>query len=271
MTNHINQLFKKLRPLTLEVAHHEVYNHITSLRNLRLFMEQHVFAVWDFMCLLKELHRKLVSTSAPWFPPQDALSANLITSILAEEEGDLAEDGVSYLSHYEIYINAMEEIGANTESINKMFRLLKAGKTIEDALALLSIRPSTKAFILTTFSFFKLDVHELASAFVFGREGVTSAMFLPLLNQLENKLEHSNKHQLNTLTYYFKRHIDLDDNEHFPKALKMLSNLIGNDMNKLDATEEIATVALKARIHFLTGIKQSFSESHEKRAAVLEF
>lgn len=261
MTNYINQLFKKLRPLTLEVAHHEVYNHITSLRNLRLFMEQHVFAVWDFMCLLKELHRNLVSTSSPWFPPKDALSANLITSILVEEEGDLTADGVSYLSHYEIYINAMEEIGANTDSITEMFRLLKTRHTIEDALGLIVIRPSTKEFILTTFSFFKLDVHELASAFVFGREGITSAMFLPLLQQLENKLVYSNKHQLNTLIYYFKRHIDLDDNEHFPKAIKMLSNLTGNDINKLDATEEIANIALKARINFLTGIQRSFSES----------
>ncbi|MBA2652421.1 MAG: DUF3050 domain-containing protein [Tatlockia sp.] len=261
MTNYINHLNKKLRPLTLEVANHEVYNHITSLNNLRLFMEQHVFAVWDFMCLLKELHRNLVSTSSPWFPPKDALSANLINSILTEEESDLAEDGKSYLSHYEIYINAMEEIGANTDSINEMLKLLKTGHTIEDALSLISIRLSTKEFILTTFSFFKLDVHELASAFVFGREGVTSAMFLPLLKQLENKLEHSDKHQLNTLTYYFKRHIDLDDNEHFPKALKMLANMIGNDSNKRDAIEEVAKIALKARINFLTGIQKSFSES----------
>lgn len=257
MMNNIEYLIERLEPYTLAVANHGIYNQITTLEKLRLFMGQHIFAVWDFMCLLKELHRNLVTTSSPWFPPKDALSANLISSILVEEEGDLAEDG-TYLSHYELYIKAMNEVGADIAPINQMLALLKEGNTIENALKSIPINSATKEFILTTFSFFKFEVHELAAAFVFGREGITGSMFLSLLQQLENNLSDSDKRHLNTIIFYFKRHIDLDDNEHFPKAIKMLSNLTGNDKNKFDDVERIAKIALQARSNFLTGIQKSF-------------
>lgn len=253
--NPIAQLLEKLRPLTLEIINHQIYSQITSIETLRLFMEQHVFAVWDFMCLLKELYRSIVSTASPWFPPKDALSANLIGSILTEEEGDLAEDGLNYLSHFEIYVTAMEKIGAATDSIKKLLTLLKNGYTIQEALAQLTISPMTRDFVLTTFSFFKLDAHELAAAFVYGREGITAGMFIPILKQLETK-NSFNQQQLSTLVYYFKRHIELDNGEHYPKALRMLSNLIGNNEKKLYEAEEAAAKALTARINFLTGIQQ---------------
>jgi Protein of unknown function (DUF3050) len=223
-------------------------------------MEQHVFAVWDFMCLLKELYRSVVSIFPPWFPPKDALSAHLICSILAEEEGDLTEDGKSYLSHYEIYITAMEKIGANTDPIKKLLTLLKGRHNIQDALSHIPIRSTTKDFVLTTFSFFELQAHQLASAFVYGREGITAAIFMPLLEQLEERSSSFNQDQLSTLIYYFKRHIELDDGEHYPKGIKMLSNLIGDDRNKLDEVEEVAVRAITSRINFLTGIQQSFLE-----------
>ena len=86
---------------------------IHTLNHLRIFMEHHVFAVWDFMCLLKELHRRIVCTQAPWFPPKDAYCAHLISRILVEEEGDLTEDQQHYLSHFELYLTAMKKIGAN--------------------------------------------------------------------------------------------------------------------------------------------------------------
>src|SRR5262245_7171848 len=117
---YINQLIEILQPLILQVANHPLYKKISSIQNLRVFMEQHVFAVWDFMCLLKELHRHIVSTSAPWFPPKDALSANLINSILVEEEGDITEDGEHYASHFEIYLAAMEKIKADTSKIKRL-------------------------------------------------------------------------------------------------------------------------------------------------------
>ncbi|MCW5588083.1 MAG: DUF3050 domain-containing protein [Legionellales bacterium] len=255
MTSHIQQLTQRLSPLTSQIVSHPLYSEIASIPQLRLFMEQHVFAVWDFMCLLKELHRRIVSTAAPWFPPRDALSANLISSILVEEEGDLTENGVDYASHYDIYIHGMDNINADTRPIKQLQSLLMNGSNITEALEQLSLKTSTKEFVLTTFSFFEGEVHELAAAFVYGREGITAAMFSPLIKQLEVEMNHRNQQQLSTLIYYFKRHIELDNHDHFPKALKMLSNLVNGDEKKLKEAENAAIKALTARVHFLTGIQ----------------
>lgn len=257
--NNIKELVHKLGLLTAEINNHPLYNAIHTIQQLRYFMEQHVFAVWDFMCLLKELQRRIVSTSAPWFPPTDALSANLISSILIEEESDINEDG-SYASHFDIYISAMKKIGADSSAIEKLLIVLKKCNNIKKALELLPIRTATKQFVLTTFSFFNQELHEIAAAFVFGREGITAAMFAPLVKQIKREIVEKNTKQFSTLLYYCKRHIELDDEAHFPKALQMLSNFVGNDEMKLYDVEVAATKALTARLDFLTDIQKSMPQ-----------
>ncbi|WP_423062641.1 DUF3050 domain-containing protein [Candidiatus Paracoxiella cheracis] len=249
-------LTERLSPLVSQIVNHRLYSSISSLSRLQIFMGEHVFAVWDFMCLLKELHRRLVSTSAPWFPPKDALSANLISSILVEEEGDITEDG-RYASHFDIYLSAMEKIGADTRPMKQFLIMLMNGSSVQEAMDLLAVNPSTKNFVLTTFSFFDRPLHELAATFVYGREGITSSMFTPMLKQLESNLSQG-EDKYSTVVYYFKRHISLDEGEHFPKALKMLEILVGNDPQKLKETEQAAISALEARIEFLTSIYDRF-------------
>jgi hypothetical protein len=95
-------------------------------------------------------------------------------------------------------------------------------------------------------------------AFVYGREGITASMFIPMLKKLKSETNFYDADQFSTLVYYLERHIALDNEEHFPKALKMLSHLIQEDQQKLQEAEEAAIKALKARINFLTDIQQSF-------------
>jgi hypothetical protein len=184
------------------------------------------------------------------------MSANLISSILVEEEGDIAEDGVSYACHYDIYLAAMEKIGADTRPIKKFLEMLMGGSDLQKAIESVPLRSGTRNFVLTTFSFFDRPLHELAAAFVYGREGITSAMFIPMVEQLEAKINADEQKKLSTLIYYLKRHISLDDNEHFPKALKMLSNLIGDDEQKFEEVKRAAIQAINARIEFLADIQQ---------------
>jgi len=254
MSKYATQLIDTLSPLTTKIVTHPIYDYLATEEHLKLFMEQHVFAVWDFMCLLKELHRHIVTTAAPWFPPKDALSANLIGSILAEEEGDLIEDGAHYQSHYEIYLRAMENLGADTSPINQLQESLLKGATINDALETLHIRQKTKDFVKTTFSFFNQDVHKIAAAFVYGREGITANMFAPIIKKIENKNNGSYPAKLDILVHYLKRHVQLDSEEHFPKALQMMENLINGDPQKFQEAKQAAIVALNARIEFLDDI-----------------
>ena len=255
MKKKIDLLTNQLSPYLEEIANHPLYGDISSLPRLRLFMQEHVFAVWDFMCLLKELYRSIVSISAPWSPPKDPLSAHLIGSILTEEEGDLTENGTSYTSHYDLYLSAMAKIGADSHKIQQLQCLLQKNTPLGEALDQINVKPSTQQFVLTTFSFFESQrPHELAAAFVYGREGITGKMFAQLITQLKHKVPEDEQAQLTTVLYYFNRHIELDEGEHYPKAIKMLSNLIGGDQKKWQEAKSAAIKALQARINFLAGI-----------------
>ena len=66
--NRVQALRQRLVPLKDALLNHPLYRRIDTLPALRLFMEHHVFAVWDFMSLLKELQRRLCCTTVPWAP-----------------------------------------------------------------------------------------------------------------------------------------------------------------------------------------------------------
>lgn len=259
MTDNLKSLRTNLEPLLKGISEHALFPQINSISQIRIFMQEHVFAVWDFMCLIKELNRRLVCTQSPWLPPIDAFSAHLIGEILIEEESDLAEDGVNYACHYDTYLLAMEKIGADTTPIKKLLSLLSNGHSIEDALDVTNVHPATKKFVLTTFSFFNSKLHEIAAAFVYGREGLTSAMFAPLLAKLQSEKFKQHKNELSTLIFYLERHIELDQEDHFPKALQMLDNLTQNDPQKITETEAAAIKALNARNEFLNSIQNALT------------
>lgn len=259
--NHANTVTHRLSPLIEQIQRHPLYEAMHSLAHLRVFMEHHVFAVWDFMCLLKELHRRIVSTQAPWFPPKDAYCAHLINRILVEEEGDVTEDGIHYLSHFEIYLKAMQKIGANTQPVQKFLRLLSSGHTIAVAADAIPLPDSIQRFVQTTFSFFDQDTPAIAAAFVYGREAITPLMFAPLVRRLEHTLLASDQSCLGTLSYYLQRHIELDQGDHFPQALQMLGHLAGEDAAYWQQIETAACCALEARLDFLTSIQKAIQEN----------
>lgn len=254
----IEYILEKLSPQINEIKYHKLYKDITSIHKLRFFMECHVFAVWDFMCLLKELHKSLVSTSAPWFPPKDAFSANLISSILIDEESDLSVDGEYYLSHFDLYIAAMKETGANTMPIKNFLNLLANDKSLHESALCIHLEPSIFQFIETTFSFFNSQTHQLASSFVFGREAITAPMFTPLLEDVDN-LDTQGSNHLKTFMYYLKRHIELDKDDHFPKAVKMIINLTGKDDAKWEEVHLAAKISLESRIKLLNYIEREIN------------
>lgn len=252
---------KQLAPLIQKIKNHSLYTTIHSMEAVRIFMENHVFAVWDFVCLLKELYRRLVTTRAPWFPPEDPYSAQLISRILVEEESDQAPDGQTYCSHFELYCQAMQAVGADTGPIGYFLERLKQGDILMEAMESAGLSWAIQQFMLTTFSFFNQDTHILAAAFVYGREAITTAMFTPLMQQLRYSIPQSQQASLEPLLYYLNRHIELDHHEHFPQALKILRHLAGKDEKKWQAIAVHAQLALQSRLDFLSHIQEKIRQN----------
>ena len=105
--------------LKKQLKSHPLYQSLLHWESVRIFMETHVFAVWDFMTLLKSLQASLCSSRLPWLPPSFPKGARLINQIIVDEETDIAPDG-SVKSHFQLYLSAMEQMKCNQTPIREL-------------------------------------------------------------------------------------------------------------------------------------------------------
>ncbi len=230
---------------------HPLYEVITDRRSMRIFMESHVFAVWDFMCLLKFLQSQLTRVSAPWWPTGDANARAFINEIVAGEESDRTEDG-RHLSHLEMYLEAMEECGADTAPFHRFLDALRAGRDPLAAIQDPSIPAPARTFTTATLEMVaRGDLAEVASAFTLAREAVIPAMFGPLIRRVDQEEGVRSKR----LRYYFDRHVELDGDSHGDLARDMLCQICGDAMDRWRTATDAALGALDARQSLWDGIE----------------
>ena len=163
---------------------HPIYTQVTSVADLRRFMEDHVFAVWDFMSLLKRLQQDMTCIRVPWFPADDARAARLINDIVIGEETDVGPDG-SYISHLDLYRRAMMDIGASSLQFDRFCSLAQIGVPIEVALTQIGAPRHVQAFVAHTMALANSgSTEEVLAAFFYGREDIIPEMFQRLLRTL---------------------------------------------------------------------------------------
>ena len=225
---------KELSKLRFELNNHKIYQTLKTIDEVRAFMENHIFAVWDFMSLLKALQSILTCTSPPWKPVGDTQIRRLINSIVLEEESDVDSDG-NPASHYEMYLDAMKQCGANTVPIESF-----VSNVTSTSLPKVSVE--IDSFLKSTFDVIKSgEAHKIASAFTFGREDLIPDMFTAIVE------EYNTNNKLDKFVYYLERHIELDGGEHGPLALQLISDLCGDNDRKWKDVEETAIISLSAR------------------------
>ncbi len=224
------------------LKNHRLYSEINNLDRLILFMERHVYAVFDFMSLTKTLQKEFAPASSIWTPPRDNSLARFINEIVLCEESDETYDG-QIMSHFEMYCMAMSEIKANSDKPQSFVRNI-AENGVNKTLETFDLPLSSKSFMVNTFRVLETKgIHEVAATFCFGREKVIPLMFSSLLEKMN-----ISQCEAPTFHYYLNRHIEVDGDSHGPLAIKMLDTLCGDDTNKWGEASEAALNSLSARI-----------------------
>jgi hypothetical protein len=239
---------------------HSLYEKVKTIDDLHAFLENHVYAVWDFMSLLKALQSKLTCTTTPWFATKNPETRYLINEIVLAEESDLTLDG-KHQSHFEMYLEAMKSCNATTFGIETFLANVMETQNIIVSIKQSNLHPNIKAFLDFTFSTIEEGKpHKIAAAFTFGREDLIPSMFTEILKNFQSNFPETD---LSKLIYYFERHIELDADDHGPKALQMVTELCGNDAQKWAEVEEIASIALEKRIGLWDAIEEKILEKSE--------
>lgn len=236
---------ENIEPLRQQIINHKVYSEISELEDLQIFMEHHIYAVWDFMSLLKALQINLTCTTLPWFPVGDAVTRQLINEIVAGEESDVDADG-NIKSHFELYLDAMIQCGANVEPINNFLTSLKKGRDFDMAFELARVPKAAREFVTSTFDIINSGkTHLQAASFTFGREDLIPNMFFSMVNDLNS----TQPKKVSIFKYYLERHIEVDGDHHSHLALSMTEKLCEKDETFWADVEETTKIALQNRIN----------------------
>ena len=220
--------------------------------DLRVFMEHHVYAVWDFMSLAKSLQHAICPSGNLWIPSRlQRRCGRFINEIILAEESDLAPFGQASTSHFDLYLMSMAEIGANTNAVTDFIRQVE-NQGLEAVNSTAIPKPASE-FMQSTFEFIATGKpHVIASVFAFGREDVIPDMFTRMCNQLDYS-----ELQYPRFRYYLDRHIEVDSGDHGPAALNMIEELCDNDPIKIIEAEQAGIAAIKARILFWNSIERA--------------
>jgi hypothetical protein len=239
----VENLKEKIKEARVQLLLHPVYAQINNLDGLKNFTQFHVFAVWDFMSLLKSLQIGLTCVALPWVPVGSANTRYLINEIVLGEESDVDEHD-NRISHFELYLKAMRQMGTPTNLIDALINEINHGHSIEQAIQLAPLPDKVKKFLLYTFEIAQnAPLHVKAAVFTFGREDLIPDMFTAILN----KIYKDHPDQVAIFKYYIERHIEVDGGHHSQLALEMVAELCGNDAMKWAEATSASLKALEMR------------------------
>jgi hypothetical protein len=246
----IEKLHAEIKELREALLNHRLYHSIESLHDIQVFTMHHVFAVWDFMSLLKAMQKELTCVNTPWKPVGNAKVRRMINEIVLGEESDTDQYG-NPASHFELYLDAMTQAGASTQQILNLINKLSDDTSVMQLIDELDLDEKVKEFLRFTFSLVEENkIHKIAAAFTFGREDLIPDLFRGLVYDINKRFEG----KLDKMIYYLDRHIQVDDGVHGPLAIEMIEELCQNDEVLWKECIEVSKEALEKRIRLWDAI-----------------
>lgn len=251
MRNQTQHILEHLEPLRQKLLNHDLYKYIETPDDLRIFTQHHVFAVWDFMSLVKTLQQKFTNINVPWTPNGNPNFTYLINDIVSAQESDLNKDGKRQ-SHFEMYLEAMDDLKASTSEILNFTEQIQHGTDVFLVISASDLPKSVKSFLIFTFNTINhKSIHDIVSAFSFGREELIPDMFLETIENIQQKFPEDD---ISKFKYYFDRHIEIDAKQHAPMAMQLIEELCRDDDTKWNSVEKTAEKALEKRLELWDGI-----------------
>lgn len=258
MNKHVEEIQSASKELQNKIVNHLAYKSINNIEGIQTFMEHHIYAVWDFMSLLKALQIQLTCTTLPWVPVGSAKARFLINEIVCGEESDIAFEREGNVSHFELYLEAMAQCGASRQGIDELLEKVIAGKSVYEAISSSNIPETAKSFLRFTFEVIDTKKpHIIAAVFTFGREDLIPNMFHTIVNDVNDRFPN----QVSIFKYYLDRHIEVDGDHHSHLALEMVSELCENDETKWQEAKEYTLRALQSRIELWDGVLNTIEET----------
>lgn len=243
-TEHHLQIEGILNEVRQRLLNHHLYGLLRDPNAVRHFMRHHVFCVWDFQCLIKALQKHLSCVEVPWLPTLDLEARRLVNEIVLDEESD--QDGRGgYASHFELYLEAMRDAGADTTPIQTFLDSLRRAVNWSEALDHAKASLAVAGFVSGTMGLVASGkVHQIAATFALGREEIIPDLFRRVVAGLAQQAPG----RFERFRYYLERHITTDAERHGPMAKRVLAHLCGEDPERWAEAEQAAQAALEARL-----------------------
>ena len=240
--------FKFLQDKIKELNSHKLFEKGPNFtkEELKIFMEFHIYAVWDFMSIVKSLQDFICPSTYPWRPNKYTKNgiAHLINEIVLSEESDVDEND-NYFSHFDLYVSAMNDVGADSSrAINFIDKF-----DFHD-YSLSELPEESLEFIKNTFNSIKSNkLSNIAAIFTYGRETTIPDMFSKILSKIDEKdIRYKN------LRLYIKRHIEVDSSRHGPLSIQLFNFTCENNQDVFNEAIEHAIKAIEARILLWDGV-----------------
>ena len=245
MMENLNTHKKELSQLKKSIRGHTLFSNKLSNRQIAIFMESHIYSVWGFMSLLKSLQYALSSNNLPWIPTSNTTNGlvNFINEIVLSEESEHIK-GIGFISHFEIYLLAMEEIGAKVNNIKKLIKNIENNKKYKNAILDIKIHKEVRDFLDFDIKTSQSNsLPKIIGGFTLAREQVIPNMFEYIIPAIKDKK--SAKHFIT----YLRRHISIDGDRHGPLASKLLETICSSNKDMCTAYQSgIKSLKLRLKV-----------------------
>ena len=234
----------KLKVLRHKITTHPLFKSKLEPKQICKFMESHIFAVWGFMSILKSLQKKITSNNLPWVPNENTKNGliNFVNEIILCEESDYI-DGIGFISHFEIYLLAMKNMGAKSDQLDILISKITDKGYDEKFIADINTSDEVKNFLKNDLEVsINGTLPEIVGVFTLGREKVIPNMFRYILPAI--KESPTSKY----LITYLKRHIDIDGDRHGPLSMKLLDVSCNKEQLNLAYNAAIKSLELRSLV-----------------------